>query len=65
MEGKVILLTGAPATGKSTLAKILETNVEPLRRVSFGQLLFEYKRQTIPDLTYEELRAKSSQIISA
>ena len=65
MAGKVILLTGAPATGKSTLAKILEENIDPLRRVSFGQLLFEYKRKTIPELTYEDLRAKSAQIVSS
>lgn len=64
IHGKVILITGAPATGKTSLAKALADTVEPLRRISFGQLLFEHKRKIYPTLTYEEMRAKSSQMIT-
>jgi adenylate kinase family enzyme len=35
----VIYLTGAPATGKSTLASLLLQSVEPLERVSYSEIL--------------------------
>jgi len=60
---KVVLLTGAPAVGKTTLAISLEEMIEPLHRVDYGRLLLEYKQRTMPDLTYDEMRRKSAQLI--
>jgi adenylate kinase len=61
----VIYLTGAPATGKTTLAKLISEKFEPFLRISYGELLLERKRKTSPDLRYEELRKSSSKIIKA
>mgnify|MGYP000738611375 CR=1 FL=1 len=63
IEGKVIYLTGAPATGKTTLARLIEEKFEPFLRIDYGKLLLERKRETFPYLKYEELREKSSKII--
>lgn len=65
MDGKVILMTGAPASGKSTLANSLVKNITPLQKISAGQVLFEHKRKSNPALTYEDLRTRSSEIVSA
>ena len=65
MNGKVILVTGPPASGKSTLANALVNLIKPLQRISAGQVLLEHKRKTNPALTYEDLRVQSSDIISA
>ena len=62
---KVILLTGAPATGKSTLAKYLSDHVDTIAKVNYGQVILELKKKQLPDLTYEELRARSAEIITA
>jgi adenylate kinase len=66
VSGKVILLTGATGTGKSTLAQLLVQRISPLRRVDYGQLLREYKEQKHGTRTsYDELRAKSADVIAA
>jgi adenylate kinase len=65
IEGKVIMLTGAAGTGKSTLAEECANQIRPLRKVDFGHLLLERKRgHGYPNLTYDELRSKSSEIVT-
>jgi len=64
-KGKIILLTGAAGTGKSTLAGLAETGIRRLKKVDFGQLLLQLKRdQGFVDLTYEDLRRRSAEIIT-
>lgn len=64
MAHKVILLTGAPASGKSTLARELAKHIEPIEVFDFGRLLLEIKRQADPNLTYEDIRAESASLVS-
>lgn len=65
IDGKVVMLTGAAGTGKSTLAAECATHIRPLHKVDFGQLLLEAKRnQGHPELTYDQLRALSGTIIA-
>jgi len=63
--GKVILLTGAPATGKTTLAKLMEKTFY-IRRVDFGSLLLDLKKERgVKGITYAHLREQSSRLVSA
>lgn len=64
MDGKVIMLTGAAGTGKSTLARECSARIRPLHKVDFGQLLLERIQKTRPDVTYDQLRSQSSVIIT-
>src|ERR1035441_2646241 len=64
VDGKVIMLTGAAGTGKSTLARECSAQIRPLQKVDFGQLLLERIQKTRPDVTYDQLRSQSSVIIT-
>jgi adenylate kinase len=65
MSGKVIMLTGAAGTGKSTLARSALTQIKPLHKIDFGRLLLERKiQQGHSDLTYDRLRELSSKMIT-
>jgi adenylate kinase len=64
MDGKVTILTGAPATGKSSLAQLLKTKLSHLESIDYGMLLLLEKQKTMPDLTYDELRARSADLIT-
>jgi adenylate kinase len=61
--GKVILLTGAPGTGKSTLRRSLEPYVTGLRHFDYGELLLLRKEQEGSVLTYDQLREQSASVI--
>lgn len=63
--GKVILLTGAPGTGKSTLRRSLESYIPRLQHFDYGELLLRRKEQEGTLLRYEELREHSSSVINA
>jgi adenylate kinase len=64
-DGKIILLTGAAGTGKSTLAQECAANIQPIFKADFGNLLLQRKRaQGYSDLTYDQLRSESAGIIS-
>lgn len=63
--GKVVLVTGAAGTGKSTLVRNLLRDAQPFARVDYGQLLLNYKaEQTGTRMTYEDLRRDSAAAIS-
>lgn len=66
VAGKVVMLTGAAGTGKSTLAAECAARIQPLHKIDFGQLLLDAKRkQGHPDLTYDQLRTLSANIITS
>jgi len=62
--GKVILLTGAPGTGKSTLRNALAGRIAGLEHFDYGQLLLRRKQEEGSNLSYEQLRKQSATIIS-
>jgi adenylate kinase len=65
LDGKVILITGAAGTGKSTLVKSVLERARPFKRVDYGQLLLEHKaRQSGHEMTYEKLRRDSGAVIT-
>lgn len=63
--GKVILLTGAPGTGKSTLRRSLEPCIAGLQHFDYGELLLRRKEQQGSVLSYSELREQSSSVITS
>lgn len=66
MDGKVVLITGAAGTGKSTLVESVLQRARPFRRVDYGKLLLEYKaRESGIHMTYDELRHDSSGVVTA
>lgn len=64
MEGKFILVTGAPGVGKSTITRKIEAHVEPLVRIGFGELIYEVKKQLGSTDSYEHLRTAPNKSIS-
>ncbi len=65
MEGKVVLITGAAGTGKSTLVETVLQRARPFKRLDYGQLLLEHKaRQAGITMTYDELRRDSAGVIT-
>jgi adenylate kinase len=62
--GKVILLTGAPGVGKSTLRTGLAQRLPDLKEFDYGKLLLDRKAREGIDLSYKELREKSATAIA-
>jgi adenylate kinase len=62
--GKVVLLTGAPGVGKSTLRSALSRQVPGLQAFDYGKLLLERKAAEGVKVEYQELREKSSGLIT-
>jgi adenylate kinase len=61
--GKVILLSGAPGAGKTTLRRSLETQVRNFKAFDYGELLLRRKEQSGITLSYEQLRHQSATVI--
>jgi adenylate kinase len=63
--GQVIYLTGAPASGKSTLCEHLEKVVPNLRVYSYSKLLRDYvNRQNGTDINEVSIRQHSANVIT-
>lgn len=61
----VIYLTGAPATGKSTLVQALVNSVKPLAAISYSARLKDYiARRDQREVDTQELRARSSGVVT-
>lgn len=62
----IVYLTGAPATGKSTLARNLAKAVPELRVFSYSSELRDYvaRRAGIPALSEEDIRQESAKIVT-
>jgi hypothetical protein len=60
----VFLLTGPPATGKSTLRRNLASRIPGLTVFDYGQLLLDDKSAEGENLSYKELREQSSRTIT-
>lgn len=57
MTGKVILLTGVPASGKSTVARMLTELGGHVEVVEFGEIVFGLAQHKNRSLSYEQLRS--------
>lgn len=64
MKMKVVLLTGAPATGKSSLTRTIQHRKPEIQIIDYGALLLAEKNKLHEQATYEELRSKSAKMIS-
>jgi len=62
--GKVVLLTGAPGVGKSTLRGALAKRLSGLQAFDYGMLLLKRKKGHGITIPYSELREKSSAIVT-
>lgn len=61
--GKVILLTGAPGTGKSTLRRSLGTIISNLQHFDYGDLLLRRKELQGISINYDQLREQSASVV--
>jgi len=59
--GLVVLITGPPAVGKTTLSEYLSEHVSPIHTVDYGSLLLDTLEEEGVD--YETMRAESAGII--
>lgn len=62
---QAVYVTGAPASGKSTLIRHLAGLVTPLKTMEYGDRLLWSLRRDHPELTREELRARSADLVTA
>ncbi len=65
MNHKVIYLTGAPATGKSTLTENLKVQIPELNVFTYSKELLEWLKEKNNNLTsQDDLRRESAQVIT-
>lgn len=64
MTYQAVLVTGAPATGKSTLLKELRRQISNVHTVEFGQLIAARLAARGQKLSHSELRTQSAQVVS-
>lgn len=62
----VIYLTGAPATGKSTLSRNLRRRIPELEVFAYSEKLAEYVREraSLKELCQDEIRQRSAQLVT-
>lgn len=66
MAFQVIYLTGAPASGKSTLGRLLAERVQPLEVCHYSALLTDHlNRKHASTFVQDDLRAQSSKVVTA
>ena len=65
MAFKTIYLTGAPASGKTTVGGQLEACEKPVLIWRYGERLRQYLQERQSDIAYEAMRQESSSIITA
>lgn len=63
MSHEVVYLTGAPAAGKSSVAKALAEHVSPLQVFDYGAQLLAAVRSG-RDIDYDELRRESANLVT-
>jgi adenylate kinase len=62
---QVVYLTGAPASGKSSLVKYLLKTCEPLKAFIYGEELTKYiSSKELKEITQDQIRSSSAQIIT-
>jgi adenylate kinase len=62
---EVIYLTGAPATGKSTLLSALEASMQPMLTFSYSKVLADYVgKRHAAELSQDEIRTQSGQVVT-
>lgn len=64
MSFNVAYLTGVPGSGKSTICSRLLRSRNDVEIISFGKFLKERLARKHPDLSYQEMRAASAELIS-
>jgi adenylate kinase len=62
-EHRVVMLTGAPGSGKTTLTDRLKTKARRLHVLRYGEIILDRLRLVHPNLSYENLRSESSSIV--
>lgn len=62
---KLIYVTGAPASGKTTLISNLETKIQPCKAIGYGTLIRDALAREGTDTAYSDLREKSSKVVSS
>jgi len=60
---KVVYLTGAPASGKSSVCSAVKAKVPKTVIFRYGKVLTDYVKQRMTDVTQEGLRSSSSMIV--
>lgn len=61
---KVIYMTGAPASGKSTTARLLKEKLEGLKVWEYGAELTRYVQERPQVTTQEDLRRLSGNVVT-
>lgn len=64
MEGKFVLLTGVPGVGKTYIGRKIETCLEPIVRIGFGDLIFEVVQERGIPATYNQMRATPDRLVT-
>lgn len=63
--GKVIYLTGSPASGKSSLCELLEASIASLQAYSYSKLLRDYlNRRRDNDIDEAGIRQHSARVVT-
>ena len=62
---EVFYLTGAPATGKTSIANKIIECIDPVESISYKDLImYYYKTKLSLEVTHKQLRQKSSEIVT-
>lgn len=62
VNGKVVLVTGLPGSGKTTFLQELTMLFDPTTQLGFGTLIHDATKSTDPDITYDQLRTSPTRV---